>query len=207
MAIQDDGTKFCPTCKIFKPVSEFSKKADRGDGLRGQCKKCNCAATSRYAKENPERTKERWAAYYERAAADLAAKSKARYDAERETLLPRLREHRRKNRPYFLAIERRWVAKNRDKIKTKNRNYDARKLGASGSHTVEDVAEIIKAQKSKCGYCRVKLGKSYHVDHIIALSKGGANSRSNLQILCGACNVRKWSHDPIDFANSIGLLI
>ena len=31
----------------------------------------------------------------------------------------------------------------------------------------------------------------YHVDHIRALADGGANDRTNLQLLCPTCNIKK----------------
>lgn len=47
--------------------------------------------------------------------------------------------------------------------------------------------------------CRVCGGTSgpFHIDHIIALRKGGDDSLSNLRILCQTCNLRKGARlDP-----------
>jgi 5-methylcytosine-specific restriction endonuclease McrA len=37
--------------------------------------------------------------------------------------------------------------------------------------------------------------------------KGGQHVAYNIQLLCGSCNVRKWAHDPIVFAQANGRLL
>ncbi|OKO69265.1 hypothetical protein AC628_33740 [Bradyrhizobium sp. NAS96.2] len=69
------------------------------------------------------------------------------------------------------------------------------------------MADLIKQQKRRCAYCRTKLTLDYHVDHILALSRGGSNDRTNLQILCEPCNLAKHAKDPLDFARSLGRLL
>ena len=83
----------------------------------------------------------------------------------------------------------------------------ARLRAADGFHTSDDIAAIRKAQRGKCAYCKRNLGDEYHVDHIIPLSKGGYNWPSNLQLTCGPCNMSKSAKDPIEFAQSRGLLL
>lgn len=58
--------------------------------------------------------------------------------------------------------------------------------------TPEEFLEIIIAQNYKCLYC----GKEFTVeeftpDHIVPLSKGGENTKINIQALCRSCNCRK----------------
>jgi 5-methylcytosine-specific restriction endonuclease McrA len=86
------------------------------------------------------------------------------------------------------------------------RNRRARIKAAEGSHTHEDVLAILERQKKRCAVCKRKLVK-YHVDHIVALSRGGSNWPRNLQILCEGCNHEKHAKDPIDFMQSLGFLV
>lgn len=46
---------------------------------------------------------------------------------------------------------------------------------AEGSFTIEEVINLLTFFDNKCAYTGEPLEKSYHLDHIIAVSKGGAN--------------------------------
>lgn len=49
--------KTCTSCKKVKNKSEFSKKADRKDGLQSTCKTCNSIASKRYYAKNKTKHK------------------------------------------------------------------------------------------------------------------------------------------------------
>jgi 5-methylcytosine-specific restriction endonuclease McrA len=83
----------------------------------------------------------------------------------------------------------------------------ALKLAAGGEYTAEDIADILRLQRGRCAICRKKLGKTYHIDHIVPLSKGGTNGRTNLQVTCPPCNQHKSAKDPIVFMQELGRLI
>lgn len=105
------------------------------------------------------------------------------------------------------GYRRKWRTSNLPKLAVASRRYYGRKLGAAGAHTADDVEAIRKAQRNKCAYCRVSLSRTeMHVDHIVALSRGGSNDRRNLQMLCRSCNQSKSAKDPLDFARKIGRL-
>lgn len=110
--------------------------------------------------------------------------------------------------PERKAIENRnYWTENRDRKRQYRRNRKARERGAEGSHAHDDIVSIYNLQAGKCAYCRKSLRADCHVDHILALSKGGTNDRQNLQLTCGKCNRSKGARDPIEFAQSTGRLI
>lgn len=106
---------------------------------------------------------------------------------------------------------RQWVLANPEKAKHNSKVANGRRRllekNVGGGFTIEDVREIFDLQNGRCAYCRKKVGDKYHVDHIVALSRGGTNIRSNLQITCGPCNLSKAARDPIDHARSLGMLL
>lgn len=135
------------------------------------------AKTSAYAKVNSTAVSERQAAYYEAHREERLAKQKA------------------------------WSKANPDVRRAQSHKRRARALAASGEHTAADVRDIGRLQKWKCAICRCSLKGGKHVDHIVPLTKGGSNDRTNLQLLCPTCNVRKHAKDPIDYMQSRGFLL
>jgi len=105
------------------------------------------------------------------------------------------------------AIRRKWERDNPETARAKTHRRLALRRKAEGSHTAEDIASIRRLQKNRCAYCGQKLPKNFHVDHIVALARGGSNSRRNLQITCPQCNSRKSAKDPIGFAQLLGRLL
>lgn len=113
-----------------------------------------------------------------------------------------------RNPERFKESKRRCDRKRKQKKLAETRNRRARKKAASGVHTAADIEAIRVAQRNKCAYCREPLPKrGWHVDHVIAIIRGGSNDRRNLQITCDFCNESKGARDPIDHAQKIGLLI
>lgn len=103
-----------------------------------------------------------------------------------------------------------WRSINAEHVRLKGRQYAAKRkanfLGADGKYSTDDVARILKLQKSKCAYCQSNLD-DFEIDHIAPLSKGGSNWPKNLQLLCRPCNRSKHALDPITYAQKIGRLV
>lgn len=132
-------------------------------------------------------------------------------EANKEKIRDRDREYRRKwreeNREAYRERMRRWSGENPEARAAHSRTRKARVRGAKGTHTAEDVAELKVLQRNTCAYCPQKLNDCYHVDHITPLSRGGSNSRENLQLTCPGCNMSKSARDPLEFAQSLGRLL
>lgn len=50
---------------------------------------------------------------------------------------------------------------------------------------------VASEQKWNCAICLKILDYTYQIDHILPLSQGGDNRRSNLQALCPNCHAKK----------------
>lgn len=65
----------------------------------------------------------------------------------------------------------------------------------SGNYIRKTVKEkILKRAKERCEYCQSFMNISshtFHIDHVIPISKGGDNHLNNLCLSCGGCNSRK----------------
>lgn len=187
------------------------------------CIRCELDGRSAWSRKNLEKTRlqkaSRYASNreavltavkrYQVAKADkIKQRKRLHYLANAESIKEKARDHARKNIERVRAKNRRWRRDNPDKSAACDRNKNARRKAAEGSHTAADVAEIMKLQKSRCAYCKCNLrGKKRHVDHIHAIVKGGSNYRRNIQILCEFCNLSKHARDPIEFAQSLGKLL
>ena len=135
------------------------------------------------------------------------ARQKLWYARNIEAQRERGRIKRQKNIEKYREYSRLYNAKNLPRLAAIARNRRARQKNNGGSHSLADIRELIAAQRNRCAYCRVKLGSAYHVDHIVALARGGSNDKRNLQILCAPCNQSKSSRDPIEFMRSKGRLL
>lgn len=163
----------------------------------GKCVACVSALAAvrskRWSTLNPEKRKaqtERW----------RAANSEKWRESNRRS--------KQANQQKYTDRQRADYALNPEKYRTVERKRRAQMKGSGGTHTAADLAEILTAQKHRCAYCRADLKRAKkHVDHIVPLALGGSNGRANLQYLCAPCNQSKSAKHPVDYAQSLGLLI
>jgi 5-methylcytosine-specific restriction endonuclease McrA len=87
-----------------------------------------------------------------------------------------------------------------EQIKLNLSRRRARKKGATGKHTIQDIIDLYEKQAGMCAACGVPLQRSgkqkYQIDHIVPLSprnggKSGSHDISNIQLLCRSCNSSK----------------
>lgn len=69
-------------------------------------------------------------------------------------------------------------------------------------NTRQRTALFIAAQ-GHCQVCNEPLAPSFHADHILPFSKGGATKVQNGQALCPTCNLKKSDKIELGFLNKI----
>jgi len=91
-----------------------------------------------------------------------------------------------------LARGRMWVRQNPLKQRHRVAVYRARKVGARGSHTLQQWMSIVRLYAWKCFYCGKRLNrKTLTKDHRNPLSKGGSDFARNLVPACKGRNSGK----------------
>jgi 5-methylcytosine-specific restriction endonuclease McrA len=109
-----------------------------------------------------------------------------------------------RSRPRQAEALRKYRKANPDKVREFRQNRNGKKLGRLPRGTIP---KLHKLQRGMCAICRCKLDKSYHVDHIQPIARGGAHAPDNVQLLCPPCNVRKGAKDPIRYMQERGFLL
>lgn len=224
-------TKVCTKCGQEKPATRefFYGRPKRSDGLESSCKECDKAAARAHWHAHADDGHARQRAYRE-AHPEKQRAASARY---RERHPEEARAHSRKCRAAHLderrAYDREWQKRNPDKARAAGRRYDAahperrnawrqanpdhvraansrrraRKKAAEGCYTRQDVAAQYLRQQGTCYWCGKKVGRDYHVDHVIPLARGGSNGPENLVISCGPCNTSKGAKLPHEWGDRL----
>lgn len=185
--------KTCSKCQVSKPLADFGRHSQTRDGLKSRCRTCNAAEARDYAAVNAEQVRAARAAAYVASAAKIKARTSAYFQA---------------NKAKALAARKRYRDSNPDVARRANRKRRALKIGSDGVLSLGIERRLLGLQRHRCVNCAADLRQvGYHLDHILPLSKGGANQDSNTQLLCPTCNLSKHAKDPIEWAQANGRLL
>lgn len=217
----DSTTRTCKTCKQEHPATtEYFYAAKSGGNiyLRGTCIACYKAISkqehARRFAEDPDKIRQQqrdWLADPEH------------YQVYRDSQ----KEWIHRNPEKVNAQARKWKIANPDKTKIINKKAGdkyyathkhvrkagksrrrARELAAPGHHTAADILLQIASQTDKkgclrCWWCGCAIIGAYHVDHRVALAKGGTNWPDNLVISCPTCNLSKHDKSAQEWAGRL----
>ena len=92
---------------------------------------------------------------------------------------------------------RKWVESNPEKNRINNANNRTRRKGVRNRLFKEDWEEVLKYWGNSCAYCGDTESKMT-IEHIVAVTKGGDNHKSNIIPACWDCNNSKKAQD-IDY--------
>lgn len=199
-----------PCAKCGSTGNGYTKDKRTTDGLNSWCKLCTQAASRKWVQENPEKQLRRtriWNTNNRERVNKLARDWSAR---NRERAREICREYRRRHPEKSATYQRnnpdrvrvygdRYRKANPEKTYTKARNRRARIRQAAGTHTAQDVLNLLENQNGLCAGCGCNISSGYHVDHIVALVNGGSNWPENLQLLCPPCNMKKGMKSQSEF--------
>jgi 5-methylcytosine-specific restriction endonuclease McrA len=186
-----------------------------------KCIECGLEEFREWSKSNPEKVREKtkkwrdanpdWVSQYQRSwerrnadrirdqrkirelprLSEIQAYRRAYYESHKSHYRAQSREWQRKNKEKVKLSNYRWRERNPEAFRAITQRRRAKKSKAEGSYTARDLIALFKSQKGLCNGCLKSLPKSYHVDHIMPLCRGGSNWPSNLQLLCQSCNSSK----------------
>lgn len=200
--LTEDASKFktCTKCHTKQPqtLEFFRRHKAASNGLSPKCRLCD--------KQHTIETAEQRKIYYLKRYQDPEYVKRANERAKQ------YRQSAITQTSYLevLAVEKSRVNKHKNKnpelFKAKSiaraESRRARAVMAEGSHNHWDILELVERQKEVCIYCGIKLTtKTYSVDHVIPLSKGGNNFLSNLAICCKKCNSSKLNRTPEEWTS------
>lgn len=98
------------------------------------------------------------------------------------------------------AQQAQYFKNNPDQFRADRAKRRALVRNAEGTYTAADIKAIYEKQEGNCYWCGKHVGKEYHVDHFMPLSKGGSNWPDNLVIACPQCNLSKGAKLPDEWS-------
>lgn len=163
--------KKCSKCGFIKQIGEFHKNKQQKDGHHVYCKLCVKIYHGEHSQELSRKARE-WNTGHPVKAKDYADRY---YEVNKERIIQMARKRRIAN-PY----------KNREE-KAKRRALEH----GAGSERISNAIVFLR-DGGKCHICGEFVNPlSWHLDHIVPLSRGGKHCYENVAVSHPVCNLRK----------------
>lgn len=190
--------KSCSKCGEHKPLGAFHRRRASKDGRSYICKECTKPIRAQQFQATKAHRKEQGRAWR------IANRERARlYDRRwRQANLERARKLSARN-------ARAWQRRNPAKV----RQIIAVRRARQKQATIGDTAKIsayyeyvATARRLRCYYCnKITPKRKRHVDHKIALARGGKHCVENLCCSCAPCNMKKHMLSDEEFTGQLNL--
>lgn len=202
-------SRVCRRCGQDTPYDQLVKNKHCRDGVDALCKLCSVTLAKQWHQNNPDQARKNKRLYKKRHPDRIKRQAHELYTKTKATKNQYRHQYYIKNREKELNAAKRYreSTKGRAVQKAAQSVRRGRKKGAEGSYTANDVAAQYKRQKGTCYWCGRRVGKTYHVDHVIPLAKGGSNGPDNIVIACPQCNQSKNDKLPHEWEGSGGKLL
>jgi 5-methylcytosine-specific restriction endonuclease McrA len=171
--------KTCTKCGETKPLDAFAlNRRNKTDGRHARCKSCSAEYYAANRERNAESRREYARQYYQA--------NRAKVDAYRAVNREKLNDYQREYRAANIDVYR-----ERQSARQQQRNANnakRRALANNAAHDSYSRTEIFAVYGGTCAYCGAI---AEHLDHVVALSRGGADAAHNLLPACAPCNLSK----------------
>jgi len=212
-----EQSKACLSCKQIVIITLFHKRTKSSDGLSSICKLCKKVIDSQYAKDN----KQKIAQYRKQWGIDnrqhINQKNlewrKANPIAHKQSQT----KYADNNREQKRIANKQWSAANYDLHRAliadwQKRNPEAKRLSANkrrakimnNGHAPYSEKEVLATYGNKCHICNGlidmkaarKVGQpgwqfGLHIEHLVPINLGGADTLQNVRPAHGLCNLKK----------------
>ncbi|KAF6565418.1 HNH endonuclease [Paenibacillus sp. EKM202P] len=182
---EGEQQKLCSNCNQWYPCNEiyfYKNPSNKKDGLNPKCKQCNISNSTKWNKENYEKT---------------LTFQKQRNDKPQNKEKRRLSEKKRREN----GLLRDWQRKNKDKLKL----YRQKRFNKSHEITQDEWSRCLEYFEWKCAYCDMTQeihfavnGQQLHRDHVI---HDGSNFIDNCVPACKECNSSKHDKELTEWYN------
>lgn len=204
------GASFVVQCKQCKNVTAALYRTNNRDKIK--------ASGAAYFRKNRSKIQKRHAAYLMKNAEHIRAQKTAYYEKTKEHAKARSAAWHKanadwtanwhaKNREKNLARMKAWRDSHPESSRIHNHNRASRIRFNGGRLSPGLTDKLFKLQCGRCVCCGDPLGKTYQLDHIVPLARGGSNEDWNMQLLTRNCNREKHAKDPITFMQKRGFLL
>lgn len=116
---------------------------------------------------------------------------RAYYRRNKGRITDRTQAWREANRERVALLNSEWRKNNPIKHCQAQHARRARVAGVGGQLSADVAVRLYAEQSGLCTCCHEPLNGDFHIDHIVPISRGGANVDDNVQLLRARCNLRK----------------
>tara|TARA_R110002153_G_scaffold262833_1_gene423881 strand:+ start:316 stop:873 length:558 start_codon:yes stop_codon:yes gene_type:complete len=179
--------KLCIKCNKEKDGSHLS-----------YCKTCHAKRMSEHHQKNKEKINKRKKKYYQNNKEKILEQQKEYYQNNKE----QKKEHYQNNKEKILERQKEYNQNNPQKVREASRKRRALKKGNTHKPYTED--QVLKLYGKDCHICKKPVNllanrsagapgwqQGLHLDHVIPLSRGGADTIDNVKPAHGLCNLQK----------------
>lgn len=189
--------KRCACCKEEFPATLdfFHRDRSKKDGLNCYCRECNKTKAQKWLEHHSQRARETKARYRKANREALREQEYQRYWNDPE----KAREVQKERSARYRQTERGKATKRMSEHRRRARKASQ----GTEDYTKEDLDQMYQAQNKRCWWCGKKLGRNYHIDHRIPISRGGSDTLDNICLVHAHCNWSKGAKMPWEWTGRL----